>query len=798
MYRSYLKIAWRNLIKNRGFSAINIGGLAVGMAVALLIGLWVYDEVTFNTYYQNYDRLARVHRQGTLNGETLTTTYLPGALGDELQTKYGADFKQVAMAMPVGDHAVTLGKENFSFSGEFIETQGVEMFSLRMTEGTYASLNDAHSLLLSQSAAKTLFGTESAIGQTLKIDNAMEAKVTGVYEDIPHNAHFHGVQFFAPWDLLVSANPWIKSQGFGNNFLDIYVQLADHADVAQVSMRIKDAILQNVQDDKNYVAVNPQLFLHPMKKWHLWSDFNRGVNTGLIETVWMFAIIGAFVLILACINFMNLSTARAEKRAKEVGIRKAIGSVRSQLIAQFYSESFVVSIAAFVFALVLTTVALPWLNELSSKNMVMPWGYVYFWVSCLSFVAVTGILAGSYPAIFLSGFNTTRALKGSMGLGRNGSLPRKILVVTQFSVSIILILGTLVVYQQVMFAKDRPVGYDRDGLVSIPMNSIDVTGKFDVLRHELKKTGSVSDIAFCSSPPTDIWNDTGGFDWPGKAPDYLVEMGTFTVTPNYGKTLGWQFVTGRDFNETMASDSSAFVINESAAKIFGFDHPIGETVTWENWWTHGRKKFQIIGIVKDQVMKSPYDPTMHSVFFLGGPVNWITIRIQAEANPADAIQDITSTFNNVLPEFPVAYKFADQDYAHKFAAEERIGVLAAVFASLAIFISCLGLFALAAFVAEQRTKEIGIRKVVGASVLNLWAMLSRNFIFLVSLSCCIAMPVAYFLMNNWLNRFNYRTEVSWWLFLATGFGALIITLITVSFQAIKAALMNPVKSLRSE
>jgi putative ABC transport system permease protein len=355
-----------------------------------------------------------------------------------------------------------------------------------------------------------------------------------------------------------------------------------------------------------------------------------------------------------------------------------------------------------------------------------------------------------------------------------------------------------VVYKQLMFAKNRPVGYKREGLVNVLMNSQDYQGQYEVLRNELKNTGVVTEMALSSSPLTDIWNTNGGFDWEGKDPGYIAEFGTFTVTPTYGSTVGWQFVEGRDFSAELASDSSAFVINEAAAKVLGYKNPVGQRVRYKSWWTNGTKEFQVIGVVKDQVMRSPYDPATPSVFFIGGATNWITIRMKAQTPASEAIKGIEKAFNKVIPNVPVQYKFADQEYALKFAAEERIGVLAAVFASLAIFISCLGLFALAAFVAETRTKEIGIRKVVGATVFNLWSMLSANFVVLVAISCIVAMPLAYYLMDNWLGKYTYHTELSWWVFATTGFGALAITLFTVSIQAVKAALMNPVKSLRSE
>lgn len=798
MFTSYLKIAWRNLRSNRGYSMINVGGLAIGMAVAMLIGLWVYDELTFNAYFVNHERIARVYRQGTLNGEVGTTPYLPYALDNELETRYGADFKHVVTVWPANDHIIVSETEKWSLRGSFIQSAGVEMFSLNMREGSVHALDDPHSVIISSSAAKTLYGDESALGKTVTIDNTINAVVTGVYENIPYNAHFSDVQFFATWQLIESANPWILSQGFGNNFLDIYVQMADHIALNNASIHIKDAIKENIKEDKDYLAVNPQLFLHPMDKWHLWSEWKNGVNSGMIDMVWLFSVIGAFVLILACINFMNLSTARAEKRAKEIGIRKAIGSARSQLISQFYSESFLVTVSAFVLSLLVTTVSLPWLNDLAEKQMTLPWENLGFWACCLAVIFVTALLSGSYPALFLSAFNVTRALKGSFQPGRSASLPRKILVVAQFTVSITLILGTIVVYRQLMHAKDRPVGYEREGLIAVQINSQEFQGKLEALRTELKATGVVSEMGLCSSPLTEVWNSNGGFDWTGKDPGYIAEFGTFTVSPEFGKTIGWEFLDGRDFSRELASDSMAFVINESAARILGFEQPVGQSVKWQAWWTKGVNNFRIIGVIKDQIMRSPYDPALPSVYFLGGYHNWISIRVNAGTPMSDALKGIQSAFTKVVPEVPVQYKFADQEYALKFASEERVGILATAFASLAILISCLGLFALAAFVAEQRTKEIGIRKVVGASVLNLSVMLSRSFLVLVAISCFIAMPVAYVLMETWLGNFTYRTNISWWTFAVTAIGALGIALITVSVHALKAAVMSPVKSLRSE
>jgi putative ABC transport system permease protein len=800
MYKSYFKIGWRNLLRNKGYSFINIGGLAIGMAVAMLIGLWIYDELAFNRYHKNYDSIARVMRNLNMNGEIISTAILPNALGDELKNKYSSSFKQVTMAWEVDGQILSAGEKKLSVLGEFIEANGPEMFSLNMRKGTWSGLIDPHSVFLSESVAKALFGDEDPMDKVLKIGNRLDVKVTGIYEDLPYNTHFYGVKFFAPWDLIVSANEWMQHQSFTNDFLDIYVAIEDHTNFETVSNQIRDAILNNVRDNNGYVAVNPQIFLHPMEKWHLQSEWKNGVNTGgLIQTVWLFGIVGAFVLLLACINFMNLSTARAEKRAKEVGIRKAIGSVRTQLMNQFFSESFLVVALAFAVTLTIVSASLNWFNELAGKQMEMPWTSTYFWLGSLAFILFTGLLAGSYPALYLSSFNPVKVLKGSLRVGRFASAPRKVLVVVQFTISITLIIGTIIVYQQIQFAKNRPVGYTRNGLLMIQATSPDFFGKFDVLRTELKNTGAVTEMAESSSPPTDIWTSNGGFDWKGKDPAFIPSWATLTVTADYGKTVGWQFVNGRDFLAGMASDSASFIINEAAAKLLGFENPVGETIHWMNGWRSKYSRFTVVGVIKDMVIKSPYTPAQPAVFFLSSyGTNWINLRLHPQISTSDALLKIESVFKKIIPSVPFDYKFVDQEYALKFAAEERIGKLASVFAALAILISCLGLFGLASFVAAQRTKEIGIRKVVGASVFNLWKMLSKDFIVLVVISCLIAIPIAYYFLSEWLEKYEYRTGISWWVFAVTSIAALVITLLTVSYHAIKAAMMSPVNSLRSE
>jgi putative ABC transport system permease protein len=521
------------------------------------------------------------------------------------------------------------------------------------------------------------------------------------------------------------------------------------------------------------------------------------VTSEEIKFVWFYGIIGAFVLMLACINFMNLSTARSEKRAKEVGIRKAMGSRRNQLVKQFFSESILVATCSFLASLLLVQLSLPGFNAIAGKNILIPWSSSIFWALCMLFIFVTGFAAGSYPAFYLSSFNAVKVLKGTFRTSRFAALPRKILVVIQFTVSIALIIGTRVVYQQVQFARNRPTGYSQQGLVSVVMSTEDFQGKYEVIRNELKNSGAAVEVAESGNSIVGLGAETGGITWEGKDPDMESSFGIVPVTYEYGKTVGWQFSSGRDFSRSLASDSTGFVINEAAVKYIGLKNPVGKTLAWKRDGD-ATTQYRILGVVKDMVMSSPYEPAYPTVFFLNGGMGDIFIKINPNVSAPAALSKIETVMRRLIPSAPFDYKFVDQEYAAKFAAEERIGKLSSFFATLAVFISCLGLFGLSSFVAERRTKEIGIRKTLGASVFIVWKLLSRNFVLLVIISFLIASPISFYFMQKWLQNYQYRTEISWWIFAFTGIGALAITLLTVSFQAIKAAITNPVKTLRTE
>ena len=803
MFKNYFTIAWRNLVKTKGYSFINIGGLALGMSVSLIIGLWVHDELTFNRYHDNYDHIAQVMKAGTFQGKHYSgQTYLQFPMLHELKTTYGANFKYVVPKQGKYEAILSINERKISKTGTNMGEDGPEMFTWKMVYGTRAGLKEVRSIMISASTADALFGKGDPIGKMVKIDNEQDAAISGVFEDFPKNSELYGIQFARPWEAYLLNNPWVKDQGWQNHFFQIYVQLQPTSRFESVDASIRDLEInatRNLSYMKDWLKFNPEVHIHPMSKWHLYSDFKEGtLQNGPIQLVWFIGAIGVFVLLLACINFMNLSTARSEKRAKEVGVRKTLGSGRQQLIAQFFAESYLVVFLSFCIALLMVSVALPWFNALSQKAMQLPWQAAPFWMTCISFLLFTGLLAGSYPALYLSSFNPLKILKGTYRAGRFASIPRKALVVLQFTVSIMLIASTGVIYHQLMFVKDRPVGYSREGLLMMQKKGKEFYDKFETLRTELKSAGAVTEIADAGGPITTTWSGNGGFSWKGYDPDADNSFSTLNVSADFGTTVGWQVIDGRTFSRDIASDSSGIIINESAAKQMKLENPVGETVHWTNLAWNMDNDFHIVGVIHDMVMNSPFEPVRPAIYLNMGGASWMYLRINHEMGTAEALTKIEATFKRVIPSAPFDYKFATQEYATKFSTEDNIGRLAIVFTTLAIVISCLGLFGLASFVAEQRTKEIGIRKVLGASVPNLWRMLSGEFVVLIIVACIIAVPVSYYFLYQGIRGYDYRTDIAWWIFAAASGGALAITLATVSFQAIKAALANPVKSLRTE
>lgn len=788
MYNIYFKIGFRNLLKRKGYSLINIGGLALGMAVALIIALWIWDEISFNKYADDYPYIARVNRRG----KGYSSYVLPTGLGTQLKTDYGNHFKHVVMIRArLEERAIATDDKNFLQNGYFMQSDGTDMFSLNMIYGRRDGLNDLNSIFLSESLSEKLFGNVDPVNRIISMDSKWDLRVTGVYKDMPKNSELSEASYFAPLDLFLKG--WSSLDIWDNYNMFIYVELNPQDDFDKVSSVIKDVIKPYENNSEN------EILLHPWSAWK--TDYINGsevLSTRFVR-VCLFGAIGIFLLILACINFINLSTARYERRAKEVGIKKTIGSSRGQLIGQFLSESAVFVMLSFLVALFLTDMFLPVFNQIADKNLIILWDKPIFWLTSIAFMLFTVLLAGSYPAFYLSSFSPLKTIKGTLRSGSKARVSRKALVIFQFTVSISLIIASIVVYQQIQMAKNRSVGYSVDGLITLPIRSQEYYKKFDALRNELKRTGVVIDIAQSNYPITSDKGWNGGFDWLGKDPGYGVSFNTMVITPEYGQTVGLEFIDGRDFSREISSDQSGIIINESALKIMGLKNPVGQTISCPPILNNGGKRYTILGVTKEMIKGSPYEPAFPSVmFYAPNYLEQSFIRINPSVNINEALPEITKVFHSLVPSVPFDFKFVNDEFNKKFSAEENIGKLAGIFSFIAIFISCLGLFGLASFITEQRSKELGIRKVHGASVIRLWNILSTDFILLVFISGLIAIPVSYYFLNKWLQNYIYHINISWWVFIIATLGSLSIALLTVSYHTIKAALTNPVDYLRSE
>lgn len=791
MLQHHFKISWRQLVKNKGYSFLNISGLAMGMAVVVLISLWVWDELSYNKYHENYDRIARVMINQTIDGSIQTSWSSPKQFAPALRESYQSNFKYICTTSHFTGRALIVGDKTIGRPGMFVDEDMPQMLSLKMLSGTKTGLADPYSILISQSTAEALFADEDPIDQSIQLTTEDLLTVIGVYEDIPDNSSFSNAHFFGSWKLFEQWQPeWV---GWGNRWFRTYVQLADNVELGRASAAIKDVTLNHLSEQEG-ARLNPEIFLHPMSKWHLHSDFDQGeVVGGRIKFIWLYGTIGLFVLLLACINFINLSTARSERRAKEIGVRKALGSLRSQLINQFFSEALLIAGFAFALSVALVAVLMPFFNEVSGKEIQDWWSNPTFWLLGIGFTILTGILSSAYPALYLSSFRPGKVLKGSIQTGKRASIPRKLMVTVQFTVSIALIIGTMVVYQQIQFAKSRPLGYDQSNLVSTYISD-KITEKYPVFRDELLQTGVVEEVGKSETFITQTYINNSGFNWEGKDPGLTEQFYTMRMSHEFGKTIGWEILQGRDFSKEFASDSLGFVINEAAAEYLGFDDPIGKQIQWgENGFYH------IIGVVKNMITQSPYQPVRQMIYFLDyDRSDVVTLKLRTDADIAVALPKIETVFKKFDPVRPFDFQFMDEDYLTKFRGEERIGKLAGFFTLLALLISCLGLFGMIAFVAERRTKEIGIRKVLGASVFGLWQLLTREFIVLVVIAGIIAIPLTYSYMSQWLDNYEYHVQLSAWIFIVALLGAIFVTLFTISLQAMRAAMANPVESLRTD
>ncbi|ANH81464.1 hypothetical protein A8C56_11160 [Niabella ginsenosidivorans] len=789
MIKNYFKAAWRNMRHTPGISLVNIMGLGLGMAVAMIIAIWLKSEWSYNKSIPGYKNISRVMLTGTFSGEVSTDPTCSVPMAAELRTKYGADFKRVVLSTQSESHILAYGDKKITSAGSFVQEGYAELFSLQAISGSLQSANDPSFIFISESLARTLFGSTDIIGKPVKIDNRDYLRVAAVYKDLPDNfTYAKDLNYIAPWSYYASLNPGVEDRWNECRFL-IFVQLQQQADNNNVSRKISGLLKPHLTD------INPVVLLHPMSEWHLYETFKNGKNTGgRIQYVWMFALIGIFVLLLACINFMNLSTARSERRAKEIGVLKVIGSGKTDLVIRFLTEAVLTALLAFLLAILLVSVSLPLLSRLTDNRLLLPYRHFLFWIICVVFVLLTGIFAGLYPSFYLSSFKPARVLKGGFKAGSRSGMLRKTLVVTQFFASIFLIIATLIVLQQLNYTKNRPVGYSGKNLIIIPADHFNVEQRYGALKDELLKSGAAKTVALSSSPVNKLSLSNGGYTWEGMQSREGAIFGSVAVNEDFAPAVQWKFKEGRNFNKDLLTDSSGLIINEMAARYMGMQHPVGKIISYRG------DQYRIIGVIKDAVMGSPFAAAVPTAFFLGRwfPMNSITIRLSSGLPVRKSLDRIKKVMEKFDAEVPFEYSFVDEQYARHFRSVETIGFLAGVFTLLAIVISCLGLYALAAFIAEQRTKEIGIRKVLGASVAGLWRLLSFEFIVLTGIAFLIAVPAVYWSMSQWLENYAYRTRISWQVFVTAGGIILPVTLLTVSFQAIKAATVNPVKSLRAE
>ncbi|EZH72489.1 ABC transporter permease [Aquimarina atlantica] len=786
MLKNYLKIAWRNLLRNKSFSVLNIVGLSIGLAVTALIVIWINFEIGIDQFHDNKDRTYQVYNQYPVDGEIWTWNSTPKIMASAIQKDY-PEVEHIARVNWDSDFLFAKGDKRINGRGKIVDPDFLKIFSFPLLEGNLETvLDDVNSVIITESFAKKVFGNEPAVGKTVKVDNADSFMVTGILKDLPSNTAFE-FDFLMPWAYLKQRGS--DDKYWGNNSIATYVMLKKEVDYTLFSEKIKNLRKKYDKDSPEMVT-----YLYPFTRSWLYSNFENGEEIGgRIDIIRMFGIIAAIILIIACINFMNLSTARSEKRAKEVGVRKVVGARRLTLVSQFLGESILISFIAAVFALILVLVALPTFSTLVEKPLSLDLTNLGFWGSTLGVICFTGLLAGSYPALFLSGFKPSSVLKGTFMKSNTGVTPRKVLVILQFSAAIILITSSIIVSQQLKKVQDRQMGYAKNNLIYSVIQG-DSEKNYSLIKEELLASDAVTSITRTSSPVTEGWSNSWNFEWKGKDKENKRIVQRFAADENIKETLGIEIVAGRDFDlYKYPTDSTAAIINESAVALMNFDEPIGQIVKDNGIEWH------IVGVAKDFVLDSPFQRIQPMVIEgAKAGFNVIHIKLNKTGSTSENLANVEAVFKKYNPEYPFEYQFIDQEYARKFDSEKRTGQLVSMFTLLTIFISCLGLFGLASYMAENRIKEIGIRKVLGASVRSITTLLSLDFIKLVLVSIVLAVPISWYFMNNWLEDFDYRVNISWQTFVLAGILALAIALVTVSYQAIKAATTNPIKSLRTE
>jgi ABC-type antimicrobial peptide transport system permease subunit len=792
MFSNYLKTAWRNIIRSKGFSVINIMGLALGLACSLMIMLWVNDEKNVDAFHKNGKYLYQVYERSYFDGKVDAGYPTQGLLAEELkrtvpEVQYASGFEYVAAP---GSNSTFEAEEKIKKStGMFAGEDFFKMFSYTLLQGNAATaLTEPNSIAVSKNMAEYFFGNASnAINKIIRFDNKEDLKITAVFDDVPARSSLQ-FDFLRTWGDFVKQNNWVHN--WGNTSPQTFIQLKPGADAAKVQVKIKDFIYNYREKDKSFIM---ELALQPFTEKYLHSNFKDGyLDGGRIEYVNLFSLIAVFVLLIACINFMNLATARSAKRAKEVGVRKVVGALRSTLIAQFVGEAIMLTFISVIIAIVLTALSLPAFNQLTGKQLSLPFYQSSFWFIILCLMVITGFVAGSYPALFLSSLKPVRVLKGSLKFNWSATFFRKALVVFQFAMSVFLVIAMIIVYKQLNYIQTKNLGYDRDNLVYIPIEG-DLIKNYDLFKQNALSNTAIVNVSKMRNSPTAISHHITGMSWPGKDPNLTVSFADGVVGYDFVKTMNLQMQSGRDFSKDYGTDSVAYLLNETAVHKIGLKDIVGKTISW------GNHEGKVIGVMKDFHFNSLHENIEPLIMRLDENWSWGTILVRIKAGKTkEAIAQLQQLYKQLNPAFPFTYQFSDLEYAKLYESEAVVSKLANIFAFLAIFISCLGLFGLATFTAEQRTKEIGVRKVLGASSSSIVKLLSLNFLKPVVLAFLLAFPVAWWAMSRWLQDYAYKININWWMFAVAGLLTISIALITVSYQSIKAALINPVKSLRTE
>ncbi len=788
MFKNYFLVTIRNLFRNGFYSFINITGLAIGITCSILILLWVADETSYDKFHPKADRLYQVWVKAHFDGKISSWTSVPLPTYEAFKTA-DSNIKRMLVTDWGGQHLLTVGENRLLKDGYWASEEFLEMFEFPLLSGQPSQvMDDPRSIVITQSTAKALFGDEDPINQVIKVDNEHELKVTGVLKDIPTNSSFQ-FDFLMPWKFREQTNDWVRrnTTNWGNYSFQVFAELNDPSNHATVENTVRMMLQEHEEKE-----TKPEYFLYPLLRWRLHSNFENGIETGgMNDYVQMFTVIAIFIIVIACINFMNLATARSERRAREVGIRKSVGSRKHELIMQFIGESTFISFIAFALAVLMAQLILPYYNDLVQKKLFIDYTSSQFWIFSISMILLTGIISGSYPAFYLSSFQPVKVLKGKPTIGKGASAPRKVLVTLQFGFSILLIIGTIVIYQQIQLVKGRQLGYDQENLMAINYTN-EVSKNYRPIKLELLESGVVEAVTKSNSSITDI-NSNNFLGWPGKPEDLRVIFTTIATEYDYTKTMGIKILEGRDFSEDFKTDTASILINKAALQLMNLKDPIGTEL---DLWGGKRK---LIGVVDDVLMGSPYQP-VKPMFVILDPewIDAVTVRLKKTNDLQASINKVKAVFEKYAPAYPFEYKFADQEFQKKFTTINLTSQLASLFATLTIIITGLGLFGLASFTAEQRTKEIGIRKVLGASVPSLVQLMSKDFSRLVIISFAISAPLAWWLLTKYLERYPVRTNIEWWVFPLTGLIALVFALAIVSTQAWRAAHANPVNSLRNE